>query len=209
MCQEKKTYKDVDRGFHLDVYHDFLTQDYAKKVYDYLLHYIPWPKPLTNGKRVNINYGDKGVGYTLVINGYSIPRVLTCWDDDKQSYVNTLLRTLRDVVSQTIESKLDYVVVQNYPTGSAIIKPHRDKEMEPGTCIAGLSLGAKRLLKLTHIRTETSTQIELPSGCLYVLRPPTNDLWLHSIEPDFTCKEGRISLTYRLSELKKNEVGEE
>jgi hypothetical protein len=44
-------------------------------------------------------------------------------------------------------------------------------------------------------------KIPLVSGSLYILKPPTNDHWAHSIEKEPEVKEPRISLTYRYTEV--------
>ena len=85
-------------------------------------------------------------------------------------------------------------VVQYYPNGKFGINSHRDKEMVHGTTIVGLSLGAERTLEMS--RNGKTISIPLPHGSIYILYPPTNDLWAHSIPPTETIVP-RISLTFR------------
>jgi ectoine hydroxylase-related dioxygenase (phytanoyl-CoA dioxygenase family) len=45
--------------------------------------------------------------------------------------------------------------------------------------------------------TRRTLDIALPSGSLYIFRPPTNDQWLHSIPKDERIREPRLSITLR------------
>ena len=85
----------------------------------------------------------------------------------------------------------------HYPSGNVGIGRHRDREMG-GRTIACLSFGADRTLTLTPFKYlhEKERRYALPSGSLYVLLPPTNVHWMHSIEKDNTTI-ARISLTFR------------
>jgi alkylated DNA repair dioxygenase AlkB len=168
-------------------------------------------------KRVSVTYGDEGLSYRVELGGYAgrpkviIQREAIPWEH------SPLLTMLRDLVSARTKVKPTYVVVQRYPHGKVGIKPHRDKELSPGTSIACLSLGAERWLVLSPSRPSYFTRDRLvehprggpplcvttddsvyflPSGSLYVLNPPTNSAWKHSIPKDDTSTP-RLSLTFR------------
>jgi alkylated DNA repair dioxygenase AlkB len=183
----------MSRDIHnkLSVYRDcnFLMEE-ADEIYAALEAEIEY-KTKTDKKRVNSIYGDDGVVYTVTFGGYNgkveyvSKRVAKPWTE--------LLKVLRDLVSTRTGEYYNVCVVQRYPNGEVGIKPHKDNEMG-GNSIACLSFGAERTLVLT--RYNESRSYRLPSGSLYVLEPPTNVYWLHSIVEDDTTTP-RISLTFR------------
>lgn len=181
----------------LDLYTSILPPDQATEIFNFIETTVPWPKPDQNHRRrVNQSYGDPGINYRLQFGGYGgkplkvIDRAVKPWEELQ------ILPTLRDYVAEITQSQYNYCVVQRYPTGNVGIKPHRDREMRPDTNIAGLSFGATRILSMSY-RGET-IRIPLPSGSLYVLKPPTNSFWSHCIEVDPTITDVRLSLTFRL-----------
>jgi alkylated DNA repair dioxygenase AlkB len=105
-----------------------------------------------------------------------------------------ILSKLRDIVQKLTSSEYTYCVVQYYPSGKVGINPHKDKEMIPGSTICGLSVGQNRTLRMS--RNGKNIDLDLLSGSLYVLYPPTNDYWTHSILKDDSIHP-RISLTFR------------
>ena len=86
-------------------------------------------------------------------------------------------------------------VIQIYNSGAVGIKPHRDKEMVFGDIIASISLGVPRIMRFERSGWE-SKDILLPKGSLCLIKPPTNDVWLHSIPCDESTSP-RISLIFR------------
>ena len=187
-------------NLNVDFYLGFLTEEESQAFYEYLEENVPWNKTITPGRRVNQNYGDDGLSYTLKFGGYDgkpvkmIERKCLPWAD------LPVLDGVKGLLYQETRTTYNYCVVQRYPSGRVGINPHKDKEMRPGTCIAGLSVGATRTLTLTPPRynkkDKFSLQIELPPGSLYIFKDPTNRHWQHSIEKDETT-EPRISLTFR------------
>jgi alkylated DNA repair dioxygenase AlkB len=181
----------------VDFYHNFLDPETAQDLYQHLEKHAQWRRDITPGRRVNQNYGDDGVSYEYSLRGNLIHRPTCPWSE------LPVLESLRDAVSNVSRNRYNYCVVQRYPSGRVGINPHRDKEMKHGTDIAGLSLGATRVLTLTpprFNRVDTNPiNISLTPGSLYILRPPTNDYWTHSIEKDLTVTESRVSLTFRLN----------
>ena len=183
----------------VDVYPDFLG-DHTNNVFDYIEEKVPWTKKITPTSRVNQNYGDPGLKYQLKFGGYNgrpekiIERKVLPWDD------LPILDPIKEMLLETTGSTYNYCVIQRYPNGRVGINPHKDKEMLPGSLIAGISLGANRRLTLIPPRYNkvdgNPITIELPAGSLYLLKDPTNCHWQHSIEKDET-NIPRISLTFR------------
>ncbi len=193
----------------VDVYPDFVAPE-AQNLFDYIEKRVPWTKQITPTSRVNQNYGDPGLKYILKFGGYdrrsgisnaysgkpvkTIERAVLPWDD------LPALDVIKEMLLETTGSTYNYCVIQRYPSGRVGINPHKDKEMLPGSLIAGISLGATRTLTLIPPRYNKVDRdpiaIQLPPGSLYLLKDPTNRHWQHSIDKDET-KEPRISLTFR------------
>lgn len=166
----------------VDFYPEFLSTKKAEELERYLNQKLEWKK----GRRSNFTFGDKGLVYEVKFSQKTVQREAIPWDPE--------LVKIRDLVSKLTSEKFTICVVMRYPTGKVGINPHRDKEMKHGTMIAGVSLGETRTLVVS--RGKTSHEWELPTGSLYVLKPPTNDYWSHEIPKDATIN-ARISLTFR------------
>ena len=185
-----------DNLLNVDFYPSFLTKEYAESLFNHLESVVPWSKEITPGRRVNQNYGDSGLRYTLNFGGYgdkplkTIEREVLPWNN------LPALIPLKERLSAVSHSDYNYCVIQRYPNGNVGINPHRDREMRPDTDIAGISLGATRTLTMSRYSKEI--KIVLPPGSLYVLKSPTNTYWNHSIDIDPHITNARISLTFRL-----------
>ena len=187
--------KYTDNGLYIEFFPTFLSSLEAEELYNLVVESMIKYKKITPGKRVNFTFGDAGVSYTVSFGSQTITRVARPWSE------YPILKVYRDRLVALTGSKTgyNYVVVQYYPSGKAQISPHRDKEMAPGTDIAGVSVGETRDLVMSppgYIRGSTPLTISLTDGSLYILKPPTNDHWSHSI-PRADTEKGRVSLTYR------------
>jgi hypothetical protein len=184
---EKIEYR--DRNFNLDLYLGFLTPEEAKSVFETIEVDTEWTQPRCGWKRRNVTYGDGGLTYAVNFpGGKTAKRVAAEWP----SYIIPIKEQVEDLINQ----KCNICVLQEYPSGKVGIKPHRDKEMTPGTTIAGVSIGEERILVMGTWSNPDAYSIPLPSGSLYVLNPPTNDGWSHSIKRDGSTGV-RYSLTFR------------
>lgn len=149
-------------------------------------------------KRTTYIYGQAGLIYNIDFKGIRLTRPAIDWK------TQPLLLSLRDQITAVTGQCANFCVIQYYPSGKIGIPPHRDKEVTPGTSICGLSLGSSRTLHLDSPTWWKSSQpqdkrlsLNLCHGSLYVLNPPTNDCWAHSIDQsDFVGP--RLSLTFRL-----------
>lgn len=187
------------RGLDVRFFRQLYSPERAREIFEILEREIQWSKSITKGRRTNQTYGNEGLVYKVSFGGYGdrplkeVERIAQPWTD-----VSILLALKKDVQLTTGED-YNFCVIQRYPSGKVGINPHRDKEMVSGTTICGLSFGATRKLTLTPPKffgDETDRSFTLTPGSLYILCPPTNDKWLHSIEEDETT-EPRISLTFR------------
>lgn len=183
----------------VDVYPDFIAPE-ANDLFDYIEEKVTWNKKITPTSRVHQNYGDLGLKYVLKFGGWggkplkTIERPVLPWDE------LPALDAIKEMLYETTGATYNYCVIQRYPNGRVGINPHKDKEMIPGSLIAGISLGATRTLTLIPPKYNKVDQepitIQLPPGSLYLLKDPTNRHWQHSIDKDHTTTP-RISLTFR------------
>ncbi len=177
---------------NIDFYPALLNRITAKGLYNHILDHFELPAMLR--RRHNKTYGDDGMVYRIKFGGYGtrperiVHREALKWD------TIPMLPYLRKLVEHVTGATFTYCVIQYYPMGRVGIKRHRDKEMLPGTMIAGVSLGQVRTLQMESIHDSLS--MYLYSGSLYVLKPPTNDYWMHCIPEDDTTSP-RLSLTFR------------
>lgn len=181
-----------DEKLDIDFYEKFITEDEANKLYEEIERNCKWKSEFTKTKRASQAYGDKGIVYNVSIWDKTIETRLISWDKLK------CLIPIRDKISKVTGQIFNVCYIQRYPCGRVGINPHRDKEMTPGTYICGLSLGEERTLSMMKFYKDIvkKTDIKLPNGSLYIMKPPTNQYWTHCIEKDKT-KNARISLTFR------------
>ena len=139
-------------------------------------------------KRATLTYGDTGLSYRLDFYGKITIRKAIPWEE------LPILLHVRNVLQELTHQTYNTCVIQRYPNGKVGIAPHKNREMTSGTTICGLSLGETRVLTMS--RNSKRFHIKLVPGSVYVLNPPTNDCWFHSIEIDETLGP-RISLTFR------------
>lgn len=183
----KYTRNDLD----VDFYPHFLTPELAHGWYTYLESIIPHQR-----RRNTLLFGDPGLIYNVTYQGVKSDIEVYPWTD------LPAITELKDLVEKITDQQYTVCAIQRYPTGNIGINPHRDKEMVLGTRICGLSLGATRtisFIKTIYRNPVPLDQVNIPliSGSLYVMNPPTNQKWLHSIVKELTVKESRISLTFR------------
>jgi alkylated DNA repair dioxygenase AlkB len=189
------------RGQQLHVYHDpgFIldVENSLAEIHEHLESELFAAAP--PNRRANAMYGDDGLVYRLEFGGYGgrprsvVERPALPWREQP------VIAHLRDLVSAAVDVRFNCCVVQRYPHGRVGIAPHRDKEMR-GATIACLSFGATRELVLhppRYARDAQARRFSLPAGSLYVLRPPTNDHWMHEIAKDASVRGSRVSLTFR------------
>jgi alkylated DNA repair dioxygenase AlkB len=139
-------------------------------------------------KRNKTIYGSRDT-YTIVYRGKIIHTPIRPWDSFPE--LHALVRRLEETTGQTYNT----CVIQIYNSGAVGIKSHRDKEMIRGTNIVSISLGETRAMRFERTGCE-KLDIPLEDGALCVIKPPTNEYWLHSIPTDDTTGI-RVSLVFR------------
>lgn len=175
----------VDHGLRLQFEPTFLSAEEADDLFQNLDCMFS-SEPKSKYRRANRTFGDSGLVYIVKFRDNEIRRPTLPWREDLLGIKKRIEALTGDVYN--------ICVVQRYPTGKIGISPHRDKEMKRGTTIAGVSLGETRTLTMS--RGWKKHELVLTPGSLYIMHPPTNDTWAHSIEKD-ESKRVRLSLTFR------------
>ncbi len=180
----------------IDYYPAFLSPTEVNEIWTQLDSHLNFTTNVKH-KRTTYIYGQPNLTYTIEFKGQSFKRQAIDWQ------TLPILQTLRNRIAKLTGQEANFCVIQYYPTGRVTMQPHRDKEITPGTSICGLSLGSIRTLHLDPPRWWGKTQeidrlsLNLGQGSLYVLNPPTNDCWAHSIDKS-DSQFPRLSLTFRL-----------
>ncbi len=180
--------------YNFSYYEEFLSSTEAAVSMDHFSRLFD----LRNNKRQSFTFGNKGLVYEVKFGGYKgIPETIS-----KREVIDwtqhPLLMAIKDQLEFVTTETFTICVIQYYPNGSVGISKHKDKEMKPGTMICGISLGQTRELKMhppSFLRRQPIST-NLAPGSLYILKPPTNDYWMHSTEKD-SSTQARISLTFR------------
>jgi alkylated DNA repair dioxygenase AlkB len=180
----------------LSYYPHLLSLELAAAWFEYLEGFLT-----RSERRSTVLIGDPGIVYTVRYRGAESHRPVTPWDQIPS------LAQLKELVERITRQKYTVCIIQRYPHGGVGIGPHRDKEMVPGTRICGLSLGASRHLEFTpqDVNLDNPSlpaqfeplRLKLGPGSLYVMHPPTNQKWRHSILKESKKIGPRISLTFR------------
>ena len=184
----------TDTNLCVSVQQEYMSHDNAADLFNYLIknakfkHGYYTAKGTVSKKRNKVVYGSIPA-YKAIFRGVEISERVIHWNTQPR------LRELAERLTAHTGQEYHVCVIQMYNTGEVGIKPHRDKEMKPGTIIASLSLGAERTMRFEH-RSGKVVDIPLPHGSLCLIHPPTNDVWTHSIPTDATTTP-RLSLIFR------------
>ncbi|ELR22314.1 DNA repair system protein [Acanthamoeba castellanii str. Neff] len=133
--------------------------------------------------RLVCSFGDVGTAYRysgMIRKGTGWPEVLLA---------------IKRLVEERANQPYNYVLCNLYKDGDDYIGWHADKEGDivPGSTIASVSLGAKRLFKLRHEQTKEVKEVWLEPGSLLLMKGDTQKHYKHC-----TVTENRINLTFRL-----------
>ena len=179
----------------IDIHSEYLStiesDELFKKIISNPIHFKNNPitkKGAPSKKRNKTIYGSLDT-YTIVYKGKIIDTPIHSWESFPELYV--LVKRIGKTTMQTYNT----CVIQIYNSGVVGINPHKDKEMKLGTTIASISLGETRTMRFERSNFDM-LDIPLESGSLCLIKPPTNDYWLHSIPLDTTTNI-RISLIFR------------
>ena len=158
-------------------------------------------KILENELHYNYDYGNgrKTVAYG---DAKTCDENTKSWED--KTLICKIIKNIKHKVQIATGLKFNYVIINRYADGRHGINFHNDRELSEDACIAGVSLGCVRILRMRSMNfipeyLPKQIDINLANGSLYVLYTPTNNHWQHSIPKVTTTKARtpRISLTFR------------
>ncbi|KAK0138116.1 DNA oxidative demethylase ALKBH2 [Merluccius polli] len=149
-------------------------------------------------------YGEPGLNYT-----YSgVTHCARQW--------TPTLEYIRDAVTKVTGQVFNFVLVNRYKDGQDHMGEHRDdeRELDPLCPIASVSLGASRDFVFRHrdargrgARRMEPVKLQLVSGSLLLMNPPTNTYWYHSLPRRRAVLQPRINLTLRRILSSEGKVG--
>lgn len=159
-----------------------------------LMSQVDWQQPLVNVfnqwhkiPRQQAWYGDSGLRYVYS----AVEHIAEGWPD----VLNELRLRLHQQANQTFNS----VLLNRYRNGNDKMGWHADNEVELGVnpCVAIVSLGANREMQFKHLKTKTTTQLNLTDGSLLIMKPGMQSRFHHQIPVRKRVESERISLTFR------------
>lgn len=173
---------------------DFLNVEESQHFFNALLDTIEWrhDEIVIFGRRIITNrkvgwYGDKPYKYI-----YSkTEKVALLWTE--------VLMVLKSKIEQKTGARFNTCLLNLYHNGSEGMGWHADNEktLDPTAPIASISLGATRSFRFKHKTKELKSTVDLPSGSLLMMYPPTQEFWLHTLTKTTKVNAPRINLTFR------------
>jgi len=173
----------------IDIYQEFLPENDRTRLLKKILENPRHLKYSLKGKKRNKTVYGSSKDYTYTYRGKKVSTPILPWENFRP------LERLAKRIEKVTDQSYNTCVIQIYGSGNVGIKPHRDKEMKPGSIIASISLGETRCMRFERDGFE-SLDVNLSCGDLCLINPPTNNYWVHSIPTDDT-KDVRVSLIYR------------
>ncbi|ABZ77737.1 2OG-Fe(II) oxygenase [Shewanella halifaxensis HAW-EB4] len=106
---------------------------------------------------------------------------------------------LRQKLAREFGLNSNGVLVNRYADGHESMGWHSDdeKEIEAGSDIASVTLGASRDFFLRHKKTQQKISLCLDSGDLLIMHWPMQADWEHSLPKRLKVTEPRLNLTFR------------
>lgn len=115
--------------------------------------------------------------------------------------VPPVLEPLRAWARQTIDSRLNGLLLNWYEGPGHYIGPHHDstRDMMTGAPVVTISFGETRVFRLTRGKGDAKEQrdFEATSGAVFVLPYDTNLVWKHAVPKSARYRGRRISVTLR------------
>lgn len=165
-----------------------------EKLFDKLKEEVDWKQDevVMFGKRHTLRrlsawYGDEPFEYT-----YSkVSRQALPWTET--------LAEIKSQVENISGETFNSCLLNFYHDGADSMGWHSDDEpeLDPNASIASVSLGAERKFSFKHKRSKETVSTFLENGSLLLMKPPTQEHWLHTLRKSKKVSEGRINLTFR------------
>jgi alkylated DNA repair dioxygenase AlkB len=176
------------------LYSDFLSQSETLRYFETLLSSIDWKQDevILFGKRIITSrkvgwYGD--FPYTYIYS--RTQKIALPWTPE--------LQDIKTKVEKRVGSTFNSCLLNLYHNGSEGMGWHADDErsLDPSAPIASVSLGATRTFRFKHKTKDIKSSVELSSGSLLVMHPPTQEFWVHMLTKTARLIPPRINLTFR------------
>ncbi|CAL4059704.1 unnamed protein product, partial [Meganyctiphanes norvegica] len=146
--------------------------------------------------RKQVTYGDPGLTYKY--SGIVTPALP--WPQPMDA--------VRNLISRVTGHHYNFVLVNRYGNGQNKMGEHKDdeRELDPNTPIASVSLGQPRSFYFKHQDTRkpgpnkrniSKVEMTLEHGSLLLMNAPTNNYWYHALPPRKAANNVRINLTFR------------
>ena len=115
-----------------------------------------------------------------------------------QEWTSELL-LIKAKLEEIAQSEFNSCLLNLYHDGSDGMGWHSDdeKELDPKSPIASLSLGAQRKFAFRHKEDKTTVPLFLENGSVLVMHAPTQQFWHHSLLKTAKVSAPRINLTFR------------
>ena len=138
-------------------------------------------------RRLTAWYGDRPFEYTYSqVSRQALPWTKTLAE---------IKAEIEKISGETFNSCL----LNFYHDGEDYMGWHSDDEpeLDPNASIASVSLGAERKFSFKHRRTKETVSVFLENGSILLMKPPTQEHWLHTLRKSKKVNEPRINLTFR------------
>jgi alkylated DNA repair dioxygenase AlkB len=109
------------------------------------------------------------------------------------------LLTIKAQIEKLAQSEFNSCLLNFYHDGDDGMGWHSDdeKELDPNSPIASLSLGARRKFAFRHKEDKTTIPLYLENGSALIMRAPTQQFWRHALLKTKMVSTPRINLTFR------------
>jgi alkylated DNA repair dioxygenase AlkB len=131
--------------------------------------------------------GDSKCSYT-----YSgVQKIPQAWTSD--------LLLIKEQLEAMAQSEFNSCLLNFYHDGDDGMGWHSDdeKELNPHSPIASLSLGARRKFAFRHKEDKETISLFLEGGSALLMHAPTQEYWQHALLKTKTASDARINLTFR------------
>jgi len=138
-------------------------------------------------RRLTAWYGDRPFEYTYSkVSRQALPWTKTLAE---------IKAEVENISGETFNSCL----LNFYHDGEDYMGWHSDDEpeLDPNASIASVSLGAERKFSFKHRRSKETISVFLNDGSILLMKPPTQEHWLHTLRKSMKVDEPRINLTFR------------
>jgi alkylated DNA repair dioxygenase AlkB len=113
------------------------------------------------------------------------------------------LLAIKSQLEEVAQAEFNSCLLNLYHDGEDGMGWHSDdeKELDPHSPIASLSLGATRKFALRHKKDKETVSLFLENGSALIMYAPTQEYWQHALLKTKTVPEARINLTFRKIQL--------